>query len=80
MRADASTTLLENAVLHKAIHISSVDVMFLLLVICIALHSPDGGLVQYSRLLNKRAGTFINFWVLFQQAWTLFHRVDLSIS
>ena len=33
----------------------------------------------YSRLLNKRAGTFINFWVLFQQAWTLFHRVYLPI-
>ena len=37
-------------------------------------------LERYSRLPNKRAGTFINFWVLFQQAWALFHRVQLSIS
>ena len=26
----------------------------------------------YSRLPNKGAGTFITFWVLFQQEWTLF--------
>ena len=46
VRADASTTFSENAVLHKAIYIRLADVMCLLLVICIALHSPDGGLVQ----------------------------------
>ena len=33
----------------------------------------------YSRLRNKRAGMFINFWVLFQQAWTLFLSVYLLI-
>ena len=37
-------------------------------------------ILKYSRLRNKRAGTLINFWALFQQAWTLFHRVGLSIS
>ena len=34
--------------------------------------------IYYSRVWNKRAGTFINFQAFFQGAWTLFQTKDLN--
>ena len=40
--------------------------------------TPALGTLDYG--ICKRAGTFISFWVFFQQGRPLFHKEDLSIS